>query len=59
MALQQFLFASSQDHKARDDGDKGPNTGGMGAYSPAPIVDDSIHSRIMEEVIQPTLKRVK
>ena len=49
-------FASSQDHKARDDGDKGPNTGGMGAYSPAPIVDDSIHSRIMEEVIQPTLK---
>mgnify|MGYP001278862584 CR=1 FL=1 len=49
-------FASSQDHKARDDGDKGPNTGGMGAYSPAPIVDKEIHDKIMNEVIYPTLQ---
>ena len=49
-------LASSQDHKARDDGDLGPNTGGMGAYSPAPIVNDTLHSRILEEVIQPTIQ---
>jgi phosphoribosylamine--glycine ligase len=48
-------FASSQDHKARDDGDKGPNTGGMGAYSPAPVVDAQMHARVMEQVIEPTL----
>lgn len=48
-------FASSQDHKARDNGDKGPNTGGMGAYSPAPIVDAKVHQRILDEVIEPTL----
>ena len=48
-------MASSQDHKARDDGDRGPNTGGMGAYSPAPVVTPQIHQRIMEEVIQPTV----
>ncbi len=48
-------FASSQDHKARDEGDKGPNTGGMGAYSPAPIVDPVMHQRIINEVIKPTL----
>ena len=48
-------FASSQDHKARDDGDLGPNTGGMGAYSPAPIVDEEIHEKIMNTVIYPTL----
>lgn len=48
-------FASSQDHKARDDGDRGPNTGGMGAYSPAPVVTDAVHRRIMEEVIEPTV----
>ena len=48
-------FASSQDHKARDEGDKGPNTGGMGAYSPAPIVDQTTHRRILKEVIRPTL----
>ena len=48
-------FASSQDHKARDDGDRGPNTGGMGAYSPAPVVTPAIHERIMAEVIRPTL----
>jgi phosphoribosylamine---glycine ligase len=49
-------LASSQDHKARDEGDKGPNTGGMGAYSPAPIVDQAMHDRIMNEVIMPTIK---
>jgi phosphoribosylamine--glycine ligase len=48
-------MASSQDHKARDNGDKGPNTGGMGAYSPAPVVTQNIHDRIMDEVIRPTV----
>ena len=48
-------FASSQDHKARDDGDKGPNTGGMGAYSPAPVVTRQVHAAVMREVIEPTL----
>jgi len=49
-------LATSQDHKARDDGDKGPNTGGMGAYSPAPVVTTAIHSRIMDEVMRPTVR---
>ncbi|MFV9614669.1 MAG: phosphoribosylamine--glycine ligase [Gammaproteobacteria bacterium] len=49
-------MASSQDHKARDNGDKGPNTGGMGAYSPAPVVTDEMHERIMKMVIEPTVK---
>lgn len=48
-------LASSQDHKARDDGDTGPNTGGMGAYSPAPVVTPDIEARILEQVIHPTL----
>lgn len=48
-------FASSQDHKARDEGDRGPNTGGMGAYSPAPVVTTVVHDRVMREVIEPTL----
>ncbi|MCR9260158.1 MAG: phosphoribosylamine--glycine ligase [Pseudomonadaceae bacterium] len=48
-------FASSQDHKAIFEGDKGPNTGGMGAYSPAPVIDDALHERIMAEIIEPTL----
>ena len=48
-------LASSQDHKAAYDGDTGPNTGGMGAYSPAPVVDQMCHNRIMSEVIQPTI----
>ena len=48
-------MATSQDHKARDNGDKGPNTGGMGAYSPAPVVSDCVHERIMEQVIRPTV----
>jgi phosphoribosylamine--glycine ligase len=49
-------FASSQDHKARDDGDRGPNTGGMGAYSPAPVVTPQLHNQIMTEVIEPTVR---
>lgn len=49
-------MATSQDHKARDNGDQGPNTGGMGAYSPAPVVTPEIHDRIMNEVIWPTVK---
>lgn len=49
-------MATSQDHKARDDGDKGPNTGGMGAYSPAPVVTDEIFQSAMKEVIEPTVK---
>jgi phosphoribosylamine---glycine ligase len=48
-------MATSQDHKARDDGDQGPNTGGMGAYSPAPVVTDEIAQRVMDEVIRPTV----
>ena len=48
-------FASSQDHKAAHDGDAGPNTGGMGAYSPAPVVTDAVHRRIVREVIEPTI----
>ena len=52
---QALPMASSQDHKARDNGDLGPNTGGMGAYSPAPIVTPEMHKTIMETIIQPTL----
>jgi phosphoribosylamine--glycine ligase len=48
-------LASSQDHKARDDGDKGPNTGGMGAYSPAPIIDTNMHQKILDQVISPVV----
>jgi phosphoribosylamine--glycine ligase len=49
-------LATSQDHKRRDDGDAGPNTGGMGAYSPAPVVTPAIHERIMREVMEPTVR---
>ena len=49
-------LATSQDHKARDNGDTGPNTGGMGAYSPAPVVTEEMHQRIMAEVIEPTVR---
>ena len=49
-------FATSQDHKRRDDGDHGPNTGGMGAYSPAPVVTREVDDRIMREVIEPTIR---
>ncbi|NDY94217.1 phosphoribosylamine--glycine ligase [Wenzhouxiangella limi] len=48
-------LASSQDHKRRDEGDRGPNTGGMGAYSPAPAVDSTVHEQIMENIIAPAL----
>ncbi len=48
-------MATSQDHKARDNGDRGPNTGGMGAYSPAPVVTDDVFERIMSQVIEPTV----
>ena len=49
-------LASSQDHKRLEDGDRGPNTGGMGAYSPALIVTPAVHGRIMREIILPTVK---
>ena len=49
-------LASSQDHKARDDGDRGPNTGGMGAYSPAPVVNSDVNDRIMNEVMRPAVE---
>ncbi|NMG65718.1 phosphoribosylamine--glycine ligase [Azoarcus indigens] len=48
-------LATSQDHKRLKDGDQGPNTGGMGAYSPAPVVTPEVHARVMREIIQPTL----
>ena len=49
-------LASSQDHKAAGEGDTGPNTGGMGAYSPAPVVDAAVHERIMREIVRPTVE---
>ena len=52
-------LATSQDHKARDEGDTGPNTGGMGAYSPAPVVTPEIEQRVMDEVIMPTLEGMR
>lgn len=50
-----LAFATSQDHKRAFDGDEGPNTGGMGAYSPAPVVTKEIHKKIMEQIIKPTV----
>ncbi len=50
-----LALASSQDHKAVNDGDTGPNTGGMGAYSPAPVLTDAITARVMREIIEPTV----
>jgi len=52
-------LATSQDHKARDDGDQGPNTGGMGAYSPAPVVTDVIAERVMNEVLRPVVEGLR
>ena len=52
-------FATSQDHKAAYNGDTGPNTGGMGAYTPAPVVTDEVHQRVIERVIQPTIDGMK
>jgi phosphoribosylamine--glycine ligase len=51
-----LALASSQDHKRLRDGDEGPNTGGMGAYSPAPIVTPTIHARVLREIILPTIQ---
>ncbi len=50
-----FPLATSQDHKRLNDADQGPNTGGMGAYSPAPVVTPVIFDRVMKEVIHPTI----
>jgi len=50
-----LAMATSQDHKAVYDGDRGPNTGGMGAYSPAPVVNAEVHARVMREIIQPVI----
>jgi phosphoribosylamine---glycine ligase len=52
-------FASSQDHKRIFDGDRGPNTGGMGAYSPAPVIDDELHKQIVDEVMTPAIRTMK
>ena len=52
-------FTAAQDHKAVFDGDKGPNTGGMGAYSPAPVVDAAMTERIMREIVHPTMKTMR
>ena len=49
-------FASSQDHKARDNGDQGPNTGGMGAYSPAPVVTPEVEAKILKRIMYPTME---
>jgi phosphoribosylamine--glycine ligase len=49
-------LATSQDHKRLNDGDRGPNTGGMGAYSPAPVATPEVHARVMREVIEPTIR---
>ncbi|MBY0346122.1 MAG: phosphoribosylamine--glycine ligase, partial [Neisseriaceae bacterium] len=51
-----FPLATSQDHKRLQDGDQGPNTGGMGAYSPAPVVTQTVHQRAMEQVILPVVR---
>ncbi len=54
-----LAFASAQDHKRVGDGDTGPNTGGMGAYSPAPVMTDEVSARVMREIVEPTLKGMK
>lgn len=52
-------MATSQDHKARDDGDKGPNTGGMGAYTPAPVVTQAVYEKTIETIIKPTIEGMR
>jgi len=54
-----IALASAQDHKRVGDGDKGPNTGGMGAYSPAPVMTAEMNQRVMDEIIQPTVRALK
>ena len=54
-----IALATSQDHKRRDDGDLGPNTGGMGAYSPAPVVTDAVDAQVRREIIEPTLAAMR
>src|SRR5580658_9104922 len=54
-----IALASAQDHKRAFDGDKGPNTGGMGAYSPAPIIDAAMSARVMQEIVEPTLRAMQ
>jgi phosphoribosylamine--glycine ligase len=54
-----LAFASAQDHKRVGDGDTGPNTGGMGAYSPAPVMTDEVSARVMKEIIEPTVAAMK
>jgi phosphoribosylamine--glycine ligase len=54
-----IALASAQDHKRVGDGDKGPNTGGMGAYSPAPIMTEAMNARVMDEIIMPTVRAMK
>jgi phosphoribosylamine---glycine ligase len=54
-----IALASAQDHKRVGDGDKGPNTGGMGAYSPAPVMTDAMNRRVMDEIIQPTVRAMR
>ncbi|HTQ81696.1 MAG TPA: phosphoribosylamine--glycine ligase [Pseudolabrys sp.] len=54
-----IALASAQDHKRAFDGDKGPNTGGMGAYSPAPIMTADVNRRVMDEIIMPTVRALK
>jgi phosphoribosylamine--glycine ligase len=54
-----LALATSQDHKRLGDGDAGPNTGGMGAYSPAPVVSPNLHARVMNEIIKPTVRGMK
>ena len=49
-------FGTAQDHKRVGDGDTGPNTGGMGAYSPAPVLDDAMQARVLNEIVEPTLR---
>ena len=52
-------LASAQDHKRAGDGDKGPNTGGMGAYSPAPVMTEDMNRRVMDEIVHPTVRALK